>query len=138
LFLGNASGDGHFLVEARGAGGLGARRGPAWIRTFKGIVGAVVSYGLIKMLWENFLNVRPVNLIFRYFVLQDIFGCLEAVFPGPAENSRGRLRTSRLGHLIDYPFWGCDIKFPEYVNPNLIPVRYGGELCLLRMRASTS
>lgn len=84
------------------------------------------AYALAWMLWENFINIRPLNIMVRYFAVLDILNGWKKHFnPHPSILEVGS-GSQGLGHLIPYPFYGCDIRFDGSINPNMRPVLASG------------
>jgi hypothetical protein len=116
---------GPLLLGAAAAAGL-RRAGWPVARPDDARVWAAVllaAWAVSRLLWENFLKVRPLNIIVRYFAILDLLKPLEPFFrPHPRILEAGS-GSEGLGHLVSYPFWGCDVHFAGPINPNMKALR---------------
>jgi hypothetical protein len=113
---------------------------PFWSQSFKTLhggahlllvgIGAILTWSVIKYFWENFIQVRRLQMALRYFPVADVLDSWEGMLSKVPKLLEVGSSDQGLGNLVSYPFVGCDISFEDYQHPNLRPVQSSAtDLC---------
>jgi len=64
----------------------------------------------------NFLKLRPLNNVIRYYTALDVIDKWTSLV-SPHPKLLELAPAPGAGHMVPYPFWGCDTQLGDYINP---------------------